>query len=236
MPTFSVPETRSVAFAAPTERATFIRRTYAHLAGAVLLFVGVEAALLQTSLGESMMHFIRANRYGWLMILGGFILAGWLASSLATNIQSPGMQYLGLGLFVFAEAVLFLPLISIAVLYSSRDVLPVAAILTLLLFAGLTFTAFTTRKDFSFLGGILTVGAFVAIGLIVCATIFGFSLGLLFAGGMVIFACGAILYDTSNVIHHFRTDQHVAASLELFASVAVLFYYVLMIVMSLSRR
>jgi FtsH-binding integral membrane protein len=227
---------RSAAISAPAERAAFIRRTYAHLAAAVLAFVGIEYLLVGSPLASSMVRFIAGNRFGWLMILGGFILVGWLARSLATSIESPGMQYLGLGLFVVAEAVIFLPLIYIAMGLSDVSVLPTAAILTLLLFAGLTFTAFTTRKDFSFLGGILTMGAFIALGLIVCAVLFGFTLGLVFSGAMVIFACAAILYDTSNVIHHFRTDQHVAASLELFASVALLFWYILSIVMSLSRR
>jgi len=236
MNTYTVPRTQTAAFAAPTERAAFIRRTYAHLAVAVLAFVGVEYLLVGSPLAKSMLQFIGEHRYGWLMLLGGFILAGWLARGLATNIASPGMQYLGLALFVVAEAVIFVPLIYIAWAYSSPEVLPVAAILTLLLFAGLTFTAFTTRKDFSFLGSILTIGGFIALGLIICATIFGFNLGLLFAGGMVIFACAAILYDTSNVIHHFRTDQHVAAALELFASVALLFWYVLSILLRMSRR
>jgi FtsH-binding integral membrane protein len=45
---------------------------------------------------------------------------------------------------------------------------------------------------------------------------------------------GYILYDTSNVMHHYRTDQHVAASLALFASVATLFWYVIRLLMSLS--
>ena len=53
---------------------------------------------------------------------------------------------------------------------------------------------------------------------------------------MVVFACGYILYYTSNILHHYRTDQYVAAALALFASVALLFWYVLQIFMSLSSR
>jgi FtsH-binding integral membrane protein len=115
-------------------------------------------------------------------------------------------------------------------------VLPIAGILTLLLFAGLTAVVFTTRKDFSFMGSILKIGGFIAIGLIVCGAIFGFELGLVFSGAMVLLAGGAILYDTSKILLHYRTDQHVGAALELFASVALLFWYVLRIVMSLTRR
>ena len=74
----------------------------------------------------------------------------------------------------------------------------------------------------------------LAFGLIIAGLIFGFSLGLLFSFAMVAVASGWILYDTSNVLHHYRTDQHVAASLTLFASVALLFYYILRILIAVS--
>lgn len=226
----------TVAQAQPDTRAAFIRRTYAHLAGAVAVFVGLEAILLKSALAPAMMNFISANRYGWLMILGAFILAGWMGRSMASNARTITTQYLGLGFYVVAEAIIFVPILYIATSYSSPSVLPTAATLTGLLFAGLTTVAFTTRKDFSFLRGILTIGGFVALGLIVCGTIFGFGLGLVFSVAMVGLASAAILYDTSKIIHHYGPSQHVAASLELFASVALLFWYVLRIVMSLSRR
>src|SRR5262249_35076081 len=148
---------------------------------------------------------------------------------------SPQMQYLGLGLFVVAEAVVFLPLLYIASRFASADVIPAAALITGFLFTGLTATVFIIRKDFSWMRSILTVGGFVALGVIVASIIFGFSLGIIFSAAMVLFASVAILYDTSQVLHHYRTDQHVAASLSLFASVALLFWYVLRVVMRITR-
>jgi len=215
----------------PTERAAFIRRTYAHLAGAVLAFVGLEAYMLSTPLAETMLNLINRSQFGWLMILGAFILCGWLARGLASGSSSQSMQYVGLTLYVIAEAVIFVPMLYIAVHYSSPTVLPTAGILTLVLFAALTAVVFTTRKDFSFLRSILTIGGFIAVGLIVCGAIFGFNLGLVFSAAMVLLASGAILYDTSKILLHYRTDQHVGAALQLFASVALLFWYVLRIVM-----
>ena len=111
-----------------------------------------------------------------------------------------------------------------------------AGLITGLMVAGITATAFITKKDFSFLGGILTIGGFVALGIIVASIIFGFGLGLIFAGAMAIFASISILYTTSNLIHRYRTDQYVAASLALFAGVALLFWYLLHILMSLAGR
>jgi hypothetical protein len=133
-----------------------------------------------------------------------------------------------------AEAVIFLPLLYVAANFSSPDVIPMAGVITGFLFAGLTATVFITRKDFSWMRSILMIGGFVALGAIAASIIFGFSLGIIFSAIMVLFASAAILYDTSQVLHHYRTDQHVAASLSLFASVALLFWYVLRIVMSLS--
>ena len=136
-------------------------------------------------------------------------------------------------LFVLAEAIIFMPLLYIAANYAGDSkVIMKAGITTACIFGGLTFAAFATRKDFSFLRSFLMVGGFVAMGIIVVSIIFGFNLGTIFAGAMAIFASASILYNTSNIIHHYRTDQYVAASLSLFSSVALLFWYILRIFMN----
>ncbi len=225
----------TVAQARPSDRALFIRRTYMHLAGAVAAFIVVECLLFMTGIAGAITNLLAGSRFIWLAILGGFALLGWFARSLIARAKSGEQQYLGLGLYVVGEAIIFAPILYIAAYFTTGDVIPTAAALTLLLFGGLTTIAFTTKTDFSFLRGILTIGGFVALGLIACSVIFGFTLGLLFSAAMVIFASAAILYDTSKIMHHYSTDQHVAASLELFASVALLFWYVLRIVMAMRR-
>ena len=92
-----------------------------------------------------------------------------------------------------AEAVIFLPLLYTAAYYSSPDVIPTAGIITGLTFGGLTLTALTTERDFSFLGGLLQAGGFVALGTIAASVLFGFNLGLFFTRLMILFAAGAIL-------------------------------------------
>lgn len=222
--------------AEPDERAAFIRKTYAHLAGAVGLFVILEVFLLRSAFAPAMIRLIVESRYNWLTILGGFILFSWLARRLASSSASSRLQYVGLGVYIVAEAVIFVPILYFAVFYISPDVLPVAAILTGALFAGLTTVVFTTRRDFSFLGITLIIGGFMSLGAIVCSIVFGFTLGLGFSVIMVCLAGVAILFDTSNVIHHYPPDQHVAASLELFASLALMFWYVLRIVINLFQH
>lgn len=227
----------NVAADAPVdERGRFIVRTYLHLVGAVFAFVAIEAVLLRTPLPEQMMRALAASRYSWLVVMAAFVGSGWLAQSLARSQASALVQYAGLALYVVAEAVIFIPLLFIAVHFATPDVLPTAALITLVLFGGLTGVVFITRKDFSFLRGILGIATFAAIGVIVASILFGFTLGTIFSGAMVLLAGGYVLYRTSNVLHHYRTDQHVAAALELFAAIALLFWYVLQIVLSRGRR
>jgi FtsH-binding integral membrane protein len=225
-----------VARAASSERALFIRRTYAHLAGAILAFMGIETVLLNVVGPEQIFSVLGASRFSWLIVLLAFMAAGWIARAWAHSESSPAIQYLGLGLYVVAEAVIFLPLLYLATRLTDRQVIPTAGIMTLAVFGGLTLAVFVTRKDYSFLGPILSISAMIALGVIIAACLFGFSLGMLFSFAMVALASGYILYDTSNVMLHYRTDQHVGAALELFASVALLFWYILRIVMAANSR
>ena len=222
--------TNTAQYAQESERAAFIRRTYLHVAGAILAFVVLEAILLQLPIGGAIATVL-SGRFTWLLVLGAFMGVSWLAQKWANSDTSPGMQYLGLGLYVVAEAIIFLPLLYVAAYYSSEHVIVSSGLITMFLFAGLTASVFISKKDLSWMGRILTIGGFVAMGIIVASMLFGFTLGLLFSAVMVIFAGGAIMYETSNVLHHYRTNQHVAASLALFASVALMFWYILRLVM-----
>lgn len=225
-----------VSEAPPQERAAFIRRTYLHLALAILGFVSLEVILFQLGIAESLVRSFLGTRYSWLIVMAGFVGVSWLAEWWANSTTSVNLQYLGLAVYVVAEAIVFVPLLYFAIAFGTPSVLPNAVIITGLLFLGLTVTAFTTRKDFSFLGGILKIGAFIALGVIVASIVVGFSLGLVFSAVMVLFAAGAILYSTSNILHKYHTGQHVAAALSLFAAVALLFWYVLRILLAIARR
>ena len=221
----------TVSQAIPSERATFICRTYAHLAAAVLLFIGLETYLINSPLIDVMIKLI-STRFGWLTILISFLIIGNLAALLAVSNASPSIQYIGLTLYVILEAIIFLPLIWFVAHKGGQTVLPTATIMTLLLFLGLTAVVFTTKKDFSFLGSILMIGGLLIFGLIICAILFGFNLGLIFSFFMIFFAAGAILYDTSNVLHRYQPTEYVGAALQLFASIALLFWYLIQILMS----
>jgi FtsH-binding integral membrane protein len=222
----------SAADAIPAERATFIRKTYLHVAAALAVFALMETYLVVSGAGRAIAETMLGGSWSWFIVLGLFMGVSMLANWWANSQTSKGMQYLGLALYVVAEAIIFLPILFIARSMSGGGaMIGQAGIVTLGLVLGLTATVFLTKKDFSFLGPILTIGGFVALGFILSGIVFGFSLGSIFSFVMVAFAGAAILYDTSNILHRYRTDQHVAASLSLFASIALLFWYILRIFM-----
>lgn len=222
---------QSAADALPEERARFIRKTYLHLAAAILGFIGIETALFMSGTADMIASTLLGGRFSWFIVLAGFMGISFLANWWANSQTSKAMQYLGLALYVVAEAVIFVPLLYIAAYYSNDggQTILKAGIVSLGLFLGISSVVFVTRSDFSFLGPILAIGGFVALGFIVASLLFGFSLGSIFAFVMVAFAGTAILYETSNVLHRYHTSQHVAASLTLFAAIALLFWYILSI-------
>ncbi|MEM8997077.1 MAG: Bax inhibitor-1 family protein [Acidobacteriota bacterium] len=228
---YSMPGALPVSQVGVETRATFITKTYAHLLGAIVAFVGLEVFLFTSGLAEPIASAMVS--VPWLAILGAFMVVSWIASRAAGQAKSMGVQYAALAAFVAAYTLLFVPL-----LYAATVVAPgaiqTAALITLTAFAGLTWVAFSTRKDFSFLGGLLRWGMILALVAIVGGAIFGFQLGVFFSVGMVGLAGAAILYDTSNVLHHYPEGRYVAASLQLFASVALMLWYVLQLVMSFS--
>jgi uncharacterized protein len=216
------------AFAADS-RARFVARTYTHLLGAIAGFTVLEVVFFQSGVAASIAEALLGTN--WLFVLGGFLVVSWIASRIAHRVESVPAQYAALGAFVLAEAIIFVPLIYIAEV-TAPGVVRSAAAVTLFGFAGLTAIALITRKDFSFLRGVLLWGGVVALVLIVAGALFGFQLGTYFSVAMVALAGAAILYDTSNVIHHFPEDRYVAAALELFASVALMFWYVIRLFLS----
>lgn len=220
--------------AAVDERRAFIQRTYAHVFGAILAFVGLEALLLKLFEGREVL-VLQAIGGLWPLVFIGFMVVSWLAGKWANSDTSQTTQYVGLSVYVLAEVAIFMPLLMIA--SSPRfgggpNVIPTAGFLTLLIFGGLTAVVMLTKKDFSFLGNFLWLVSLAVLGLIFASWIWGIALGTWFVVGMIVLMSGYILYDTSNILHHYRTTQHVAAALALFASVATLFWYVLQFVMA----
>jgi uncharacterized protein len=208
-------------------RVRFMRRVYAHLMGAIAGFVLLEYFLFSTGLAYTISEYVfNGARYSWLLILGGFAVVSWLASSVAHRATSPAAQYSAYTALIMAEALLFVPLLVFAAM-SDPDAITTAALLSILGFTGLSVIALTSGRDFRVLGAFVKWALVVALLLIVGAVVFGLGLGTWFSVVMIGIAGCAILYDTSKVLRSYPPDREVAASMELFASLALLFWYVL---------
>jgi len=219
------------------ERAQFIQLTYMHLAGAILAFIGLEYVLLNVINPEPILRLMYGNgMMGMLLLVVAFMAVSYIAQMWARSETSQAVQYLGLGLYVVAEAIIIMPILFVATTFPQAGgyaIVYQAGILTLAVFAGLTLTVFMTGKDFSFLAPILSIGFLLGLGVIIAGICFGFTLGLFFSFAMVALLAGSILYETSQLMLHYRTTQYVAAALGLFASIATMFWYILRILMIL---
>ncbi len=230
----------TAAEASVEERAKFIERTYMHLAGAIGLFVLLEAIILNIpGVDTFTFNMLSGSSYSWLIVLGLFMGVSMLADRWARSSTSVGMQYAGLALYVIAEVIIFVPLLLIAQMVAAStgdNIILTAGVSTMAIFSALTGYVMYTKRDFSWMRGALVIAGFAAMGLIVASILFGFGLGVIFTVAMIAFAACYILYYTSNVLHHYHTSQHVAAALSLFSAVALLFWYVLRLVIALSGR
>ena len=226
--------------AMPDERATFLTRTYTHLLLAIVAFVGLEACWFASPVAAWVFRALSASPYMWLVFMGAFVGVSMLADKWAVSTTSRGTQYAGLALYTFFQSIMFLPLIFLALAKMAEPggdatLLPRAALVTAGLFAALTAVVVFTRRDFTFLRSVLIFAGLASMGLIVCSIVFKFDLGNVFSYAMVGVACCWILYDTSALQRRYRTSQHVAAALALFASVMLLFWYVLRIFLGRRR-
>ena len=226
------PAYRPVATYDEVVRGEFIIRVYQHLVAAVVAFVAIEALLINLGVARALYDFLVDFGYGWLLILGGFMIVSWLATNAAHDILDPPRQYLGLFGLAFAEAVLFAPFLHYFFEVEAGGTATVwaAAVITALGFAGLSAVAFVTRRDLSFLRPLVLWGFVAALVLIVAAVLFGLELGVWFSVAMIALAGASILYQTQTIIRRYPVEAHVGASVQLFASLMLLFWYVLRLV------
>ena len=233
-----------VAEAPAPARADFYRRSYATAAGAFVLWAIALAGLFVSGAAVPLIQFMfGSGKFSWLLVLGVFWLATHFGNSLAFSRSKPS-QYFGLGIYIVAYAVLFVPLIGAVIMTSAgdsdnmqlanamHDVIAPSLVATGALFGALTATVFMTRTDFSFLKTFVVFGSFVALGAIIVFTIFGINPGALFSIAMIVLMSAAILWQTWQIKDQCDTTQHVGAATIIFAGFMTLLWYVIQLFMS----
>ncbi len=218
-------------------RSDFVVKVYQHLILALVAFTAVEAVFLNVGVAKGLYEFISGSGAGWLILMGGFMLVSWLAQSAAHQLQDTQKQYQGLFALVVAEAVIFAPFLYyfFEIQNDGASTVWSAAVITGLGFAGLSAVAYTTRRDLSFLRPVIMWGFVCALVLIVAAVLFGLELGVWFSLAMIALAGASILFRTQQVLHQYPAEAFVGASVQLFASIMMLFWYVLRLLGQMRR-
>ncbi|MFN8439972.1 MAG: Bax inhibitor-1 family protein [Caldilineaceae bacterium] len=204
-------------------RARFILRAYLHLLLAILAFGLTEIALIQSGVSNQLLQLLLG--LPWILFFVGIIWVGWVASRVIRLTESLLQQYITLAVFTVVESILFLPLLFTAKTHLSVAIQN-AALLTLIGFLGLTVIVVITRRDFSLFSTMTLWVAMASLLLIIASLIFGFAPDTWVPVGMISVAGGAILRTTSRILRYYPEDRYVAAALELFASLALLFWSV----------
>ena len=217
-------------------RSDFVVRVYQHLALAVAAFVGFEMLLMRTGVAEGIYNAIARRQSMWLLLLGGFMVVSWLATQASRDVTNINKQYAGLFALAGAESLIFAPFLYLIFhVQNSGSTVWSAAFVTLVGFVGLSVVGYTTRKDLSFIRPLIMWGFAASLVLILAAILFGANLGVWFSVGMIALAGASILYQTQAIMQRYAAEMYVGAAVQLFASMMMMFWYVLRLFMG-SRR
>jgi FtsH-binding integral membrane protein len=190
-----------------SERLAFIRKVYALFFVATLFAIG--GALLGLAFPPLMLLAAQHPIITFLVLIGGVMGAQAVR-------HVPGVNLVALFGFTTLTGVMISPVLYVIGQTNPASILQ-AGVLTVVIFGGLTAYVFISGRDFSFLRGMVTVGLLVVIGAGL-TNIFVGSIGLGFAiaaAALLLFA-GFVLYDTSNIIRRYPTNEYVAGALSLY--------------------
>jgi modulator of FtsH protease len=227
-------------------RVAFLRKVYSLMtAGVVTSAVGAWFAMnfgasSPTMLGPGLAvppvvgFFAQHYFVGFLMMLGVVFGASMLSRVPVINVVAFFGMTGALGLLISPSIFIAQLRASQGVAFSSQPVL-MAFGLAVLEFGGLTLYALLSKRDFSFLGGALTMGFFVVLGAIIVNFFVGGSiLSLAISSVIVLLFGGYVLYDTSRILRS-GEDNPVPAAITIYMDFINIFLALLRI-FSGSRR
>ena len=211
--------------AALEDRVAFIRKVYA------LFFVGILFAVGGVMLGFAFPSvMIAAAQHPWIMLI--LMIGGVMGAQAVRHV--PGINLLALFGFTTLTGVIISPLLYIVGRNNPVSIFQ-AGVLTVGIFGGLTAYVFVSNRDFSFLRGMVTVGLIIVVlsGLFNILFVGSIGLGFALAVATLLLFAGFVLYDTSNIIRRYPTNEYVAGALALYLDALNIFLALLRI---LNRR
>ena len=226
-----------VAQASLDERLGFLRRVYGWMTAALVVAGAGAAISIEMGLAESL---ARAGMGAHIVVLLGWMGLAYVLQKVrhvpTVNVLAFAAYALFTG-FVISDIVWFALFYAQYLGHNAGFFIYQAMGLTAITFGALTTYAFFTKRDFSFLRGLLFVGLIAMIGIGLMAWLFNFAsntfaIGFSFLGVMIF--SGYVLYDTQQIVKNYPSNEHVAAAMQLFLDFVLLFVYILNLLMSLA--
>jgi len=205
------------------DRLVFIKKVYS------LLAMSMGTAAIGAYLGSGPLLLLVAPN---MMLF--FILQIALIFFASFAARKPGLNMVALFSFTTVSGLTLGPL-----LYQvGPSIAAEAFALTAITFAGLSMYVVYSKKDFSFMSGFLMTGLIVLVvgGLLNMFFIQSGMMHFVMSGASVLLFSGFILYDTSNILRYYGTDEHVSATLALYLDVLNLFIALLSILGIMGRE
>jgi modulator of FtsH protease len=233
---------------APAEKLVFLRKVYTLFTGSlvmacagalVALYAGADLSRVTVDVGRASVtvppligFFINHMFIGMILFFGAFFGASAVR-------ERPGINVAALFGATFLSGLYIAPMIWFAQVQASQGLTLSAApvrdafLLTVTGFTGLTSYALLSKRDFSFLGGFLSMGLWVLIGAsLLSFFVGGASLSLAIASVGVLLFGGFILYDTSRILRDPTNRDPVGATIGLYLNFMNLFIFLLRILSS----
>jgi FtsH-binding integral membrane protein len=207
--------------ASVAERMSFIRKVYA------LFFIATLFAIGGVALGFLFPPLmLAAFEHPWIAL---FVMLGGVMGAQAVR-HMRGINLLALFGFTTLTGVVISPLIYIISQNNPVSLLQ-AGVLTIGIFGGLTAYVFISKRDFSFMRGMLVTGLIVLIltGLLNVLLVGSNALAFGVSAAALLLFSGFVLYDTSNIIRRYPTNEYVAGALSLYLDVWNIFLALLRI-------
>ena len=197
----------TAAQASVEERMGFIRKVYALFFAATLFAIG--GVLLGLSF-PPLLQF--AFEHPWIMFIA--MIGGVMGAQAVRHVR--GLNLVALFGFTTLTGVVISPLIAVILQINPGSILA-AGLLTVGIFGGLTAYVFISKKDFSFMRGMLMTGLIVVILAGVVNIFLGASaLGFAVAAATLLLFSGFVLYDTSNIIRRYPVNEYISGALDLY--------------------
>lgn len=200
-------QAQTAAVASVSERMGFIRKVYA------LFFVGILFAIGGVALGfvyPPLMVAVAQHPFIALLVL----IVGVIGAQAVRHV--PGLNLLAFFGFTALSGAIMSPLLYIVSLTNPNSIWQ-AGILTVGIFGGLTAYVFISKRDFSFMRGMVTTGLIVVVlavllNMFIASTALGFAVAV---ASLLLFS-GFVLYDTSNIIRRYPTNEYIAGAMDLY--------------------